>query len=898
MIFKGSRGTYSLGNEIKKGGEGTVYTVSGANKDKIVAKIYHQDKLTAELEKKIIYMANNPPSDSVLDQIAWPKDVLYNSSGNFAGFIMPKLDIDTDLKKIYPYPPQKNVAITIKHKLIIAINICIVISEVHKAGYIFGDFNPCNIGVNLTTGHVAFFDADSYHFTDTRTGKTYRCGVGFDGYVAPELIHKVHGSSYLSAPLPTFTKETDEFALAIHIFKLLMNGYTPFNGIKETDSVSQASPGTGNLAIERNNYCFKRGNKPQSLATPRLDSLPNEIQVLLKRTFIDGVSNPGKRASADEWRVALDEYYHNLTNCRKNPTHMYYKTNDHCPFCEADSNYQQSLMKTTKTYGTGSSGLSTSQYNFATPISVPNTPQRGVQLHLVANNNQPNITYRVPNTVGNQAYSSSIYNRTYAPGYQKRFNNTTVNLANQNPAAFVAQNTPNHPALWKKALPILLAIPIGLFNFVVVSNMLFPYSELTLTIDEFLFSNKKIQKDTKSAPSEKKILNLKYTGFEDMNIIEDIPEDFRSYKDWNNSVIFGAGSGEDYAYKSVHLNGDYSKLSLSMEPYNYNSSFSDDTCVELEIIDLDTGNIIKKAPLDSASLPVSVDADVSGIEDLCLMVTKTAGDGLGYSVLSDIYLYPDNTNTSDDSSKKTNTIYGKDELNLSERPTYDSQNIEYEVPMNFTYDDHICKNAMIFKSGSENAYGIWEINSEYSNLSFEMIPFYYKDYFAENSYAEIQVTNVETGQELYNGAVNYSSGKLDITADISGVNFLRIDVNGKPDSYCLLNQCYVYNGRIEETESKNTDEELTSDYILPNSSTELILDSILESLDAEKLKLARNEIYARHGRKFDDNAIQSYFDSKSWYKGFIEPDVFDESVLSNIELYNLGAIERQEKRLA
>ena len=58
-------------------------------------------------------------------------------------------------------------------------------------------------------------------------------------------------------PLPTFSVDTDRFALAIHIFKLLMNGYSPFNGIDSKLTVSQASPGLGDVAVDRDNYCFK-----------------------------------------------------------------------------------------------------------------------------------------------------------------------------------------------------------------------------------------------------------------------------------------------------------------------------------------------------------------------------------------------------------------------------------------------------------------------------------------------------------------------------------------------------------------------------------------------------------------------------------------------------------------
>lgn len=74
--------------------------------------------------------------------------------------------------------------------MIIAQNICAVIDAVHRAGFVFGDFNPANIGVDMNTGHVAFWDTDSYHIYDKATGTTYRCKVCLDGYVAPELLAK------------------------------------------------------------------------------------------------------------------------------------------------------------------------------------------------------------------------------------------------------------------------------------------------------------------------------------------------------------------------------------------------------------------------------------------------------------------------------------------------------------------------------------------------------------------------------------------------------------------------------------------------------------------------------------------------------------------------------------
>ena len=375
MIYYGmSKQPYVLSDlPIKKGGEGEIYTVKG-NKN-LLAKVYLAPTKSSELKDKISLMVKNPPSNDILEQIAWPIDTLCDTKGNFVGFIMPKLSIDTELGDVYKYPAKKGVALTGEQKVIIAINICRVISAVHDLGYVFGDFNPCNIGVNLTNGHVAFLDTDSYHITDKSNGKTYRCNVCLNGYVAPELIKKCKNAGYAQAPLPTFTKETDLFALAIHIFKLLMNGFTPYNGIPESEHSSTASPGVGNAAIEMDHYCFKDGNKPLSVAVLPLQKFPDEIQKLFTRAFDDGHKSPGKRPTAKEWDVALTDYHSKLKQCASNPTHYYYNELQTCPYCEADQRYNFA-MSMSSVYGTPS-GNGTGQMSFSNPVAVPSISGSG-----------------------------------------------------------------------------------------------------------------------------------------------------------------------------------------------------------------------------------------------------------------------------------------------------------------------------------------------------------------------------------------------------------------------------------------------------------------------------------------------------------------------------------------
>ena len=93
-----------------------------------------------------------------------------------------------------------------------------------------------------------------------------------------------------------------------------------------------------------------------------------------------------------------------------------------------------------------------------------------------------------------------------------------------------------------------------------------------------------------------------------------------------------------------------------------------------------------------------------------------------------------------------------------------------------------------------------------------------------------------------------------------------------------------------------------SEYILPDSNSRLYTREELSGLDDNTLQLAINEIYARHGRKFNTESMQAYFDGKSWYSGTVDPEVFDgneaayfnEYELKNRELLSSIRAERQE----
>ena len=71
------------------------------------------------------------------------------------------------------------------------------------------------------------------------------------------------------------------------------------------------------------------------------------------------------------------------------------------------------------------------------------------------------------------------------------------------------------------------------------------------------------------------------------------------------------------------------------------------------------------------------------------------------------------------------------------------------------------------------------------------------------------------------------------------------------------------------------------DYVIPDSDSHDYSRAELETLSDDQLRIAHNEIYARHGKIFRSEDLQKYFDAKSWYDGRYSADEFDKM---NVEL--------------
>ena len=90
-------------------------------------------------------------------------------------------------------------------------------------------------------------------------------------------------------------------------------------------------------------------------------------------------------------------------------------------------------------------------------------------------------------------------------------------------------------------------------------------------------------------------------------------------------------------------------------------------------------------------------------------------------------------------------------------------------------------------------------------------------------------------------------------------------------------------------------EEAEDAYVLPESNEKELSADELRDLGEDRLRIARNEIYARYGRSFQDEALAQYFQKKAWY---CQSETIDDTLLSETELANRDLILQAEQNAA
>lgn len=111
---------------------------------------------------------------------------------------------------------------------------------------------------------------------------------------------------------------------------------------------------------------------------------------------------------------------------------------------------------------------------------------------------------------------------------------------------------------------------------------------------------------------------------------------------------------------------------------------------------------------------------------------------------------------------------------------------------------------------------------------------------------------------------------------------------------------FTEESEAEETAFEEMEQAYLEEYILPECTIRFYTAEELRSLSLEELRLARNEIYARHGRSFQAEDLRQYFSEKSWYEPLYsaaEMDALGDSILNEFEIENRNRIVQAEAEL-
>ncbi len=278
---------------------------------------------------------------------------------------------------------------------------------------------------------------------------------------------------------------------------------------------------------------------------------------------------------------------------------------------------------------------------------------------------------------------------------------------------------------------------------------------------------------------------------------EQIDAGWLSAHSCNNAVLYDAsGYVENSAYADYSLESRFGRLTLRIQPYGFDEyHWGPDASAELQIINLDTNSIIHRETVNEESLPIDIDVDITGIDNLRIAVNHAGGGTYSYCVLSDIFTYPleDGSIIPD----TTVTPYGENAVNLSDIAMYSSDRVEMgTIPSTYTRSDRLWTSAFVFESESDDAWAIWEIGGAYTTLSLDYAPYEDSIWFGESAASQIQIINAETEEVLFSGSINHQTEILEVTADITGVNYLKINVHSTGNvqtAWCLVDNAYIYN---------------------------------------------------------------------------------------------------------
>jgi DNA-binding helix-hairpin-helix protein with protein kinase domain len=316
---------FVLGQEIAKGGQGTVFRVEGhpGYAIKLLSRLGDLDRIAA---------VRRLPLDGL--PVAAPLTLIRTGG---TGYLMPLASDMRPIKEPYlprEFGPRETNKIWyrqtggLRRRLAIAANVARGIAALHERGLAYVDLNPGNVMVSddLNRTETWLIDTDNL----TSRSRPNSNILGFQGYLAPERRRR-------NAPPSTLA---DTYILAIHVFRLLVLRH-PLEGVAADDldgHEARERMDRGDLAYVGDPRDLSNQLPPRSFPAGLFPLvMSGRMRGLAERTFGEGRLEPAKRPGCARWRDVLFNALDNVIDCPDNCGWTYFRLLNSCPNCGADT---------------------------------------------------------------------------------------------------------------------------------------------------------------------------------------------------------------------------------------------------------------------------------------------------------------------------------------------------------------------------------------------------------------------------------------------------------------------------------------------------------------------------------------------------------------------------------
>lgn len=298
VVFDSNNRSVRLGDEFISNPQSITYHTDLIG---VQAKIYQAPWLSISyFEDKARRMLKNPIH---CDGICWPIDLLHNVEGEFVGIIVPAAEgyqlkqqvmSQQGLAEHFPEWNRRNLA----HLTGVILEKIVFLQE---RNILFGLVNPGAIFVK-DEDHVYFAEMDTYQI---------------EGYpiLSHERVMQAPELQNIGGGMRLYTKEQDNYGIALLVFMLLMPGKFPYNKGNNMDITE---------SIRNMAFAFRYGRQGEEHGAKEYfgswrfawSHLGNELKQAFYYTFQGGqpYSNPKKRKDANFWLGKVNSLEKELVN--------------------------------------------------------------------------------------------------------------------------------------------------------------------------------------------------------------------------------------------------------------------------------------------------------------------------------------------------------------------------------------------------------------------------------------------------------------------------------------------------------------------------------------------------------------------------------------------------------